>query len=243
MPTKNKIPKSTIIIPAYQEAENLIKLIPAIFSALPNSSIVVVNDQPEGKSDKTDKVISKLKRKFPKVHLINRVGKGGRGSAVIDGLKFALKSGDFEIFVEMDADFSHEPNELPNLIKQSAPKTVVLASRYLPTSKILNWPKERLLHSKLANLYIHHLLGTPLKDNTNGYRVYQKDAVKLLVSHRFMSKGYILLSESIYLLLKNKFKLVEISSVFKNRRRGKSKTDFKEIFNSLLAVVQIRVFG
>jgi len=229
--------KTTIIIPTYNEKENIQKLIPVIFSVVPQCTIIVVDDNsPDG----TAHQVLKLKSKYPQLHLIKREKKAGRGSAVIEGFKYAHKNMRPQVYIEMDADFSHNPKELPQLINFSKPKNIVLASRYVKGGKIVNWPISRRINSWLANLLIRFVLKLPLKDNTNGFRCYPKEAIQLLLNHDFISKGHILLGESAYLLYKNGFGFVEIPSNFKNRKLGKSNATLDEFFNSLLLLFQIK---
>jgi len=229
--------KTAIIIPTYNEKENIKKLIPAIFSVIPKVDIIVVDDN---SPDETANEVLKLKRKYFHLHLIKRGGKAGRGSAVIEGLKFAFEKIKAEKYIEMDADFSHDPKELARLINFSKPKTIVLASRYVKGSKIVNWSISRRINSQLANLLIRFILKLPIRDNTNGFRCYPKEAVRLLISHNFITSGYILLSESAYLLYKNNFTFKEMPSLFQNRRLGTSNTTVEEFLDSLVYLIRIK---
>lgn len=226
-----------IVIPTYNEKDNLKELIPAIFSILLHAAIIVVDDN---SPDKTASEVSKLKKKYSSLYLIERKKKSGRGSAVIEGFKYAYKHVKAQIYIEMDADFSHDPNELPQLIKLSRPKTVILGSRYVKGSKIINWPISRKVTSWLANLLIRLVLRMPIADNTNGFRCYPKEVVHLLINHRFITQGHILLSESAYLLYKNSFRFVEIPTIFRNRRVGQSNTTLSEFFNALTNLIRIK---
>lgn len=230
--------KTAIIIPTYNEKGNLKKLIPAILSILPKTTITIVDDN---SPDKTGQAVSNLQKKYKNLYLVTREKKSGRGSAVIEGLKYILeKRPDTEIFIEMDADFSHKPEELPQLIKLSKPKTIIFGSRYVKGSKIINWPIKRRIASKISNFLIRTVLNLPLNDNTNGYRCYHKDAVKLLVKHQYISQGYILLSESANLLYQNGFKFIEVPSVFYNRTVAKSNTTIFEFLDAFINLIRIR---
>lgn len=230
--------KTAIVIPTFNEKLNITRLIETIRGTVKNSEIVVVDDNsPDG----TSKAVEELKRSHPNLHLIKRRGKDGRGSAVLEGFSWAQEKLKADIFVEMDADFSHDPKELPDLITRCKQDNVVLASRYIPQSKIINWPPRRIIASKLSNFLIKLVLNLPTKDNTNGYRCYPKEAVKLLLTHKFISKGYILLSETERFLYVNGFDLIELPSVFRNRKQGKSKSTFREYFLSLYLLFKIRM--
>lgn len=169
-----------------------------------------------------------------------REKKDGRGSAVIEGLRYAHTNLNPDIFIEMDADLFHNPKEILKMISLSKPKTVVIASRYMSGGKILNVQFRRRIASYLANLLIRLTLKNPIIDNTNGFRCYRKDAIGHLLKHRFISKGYILLSESATVLKKNGFKFVEFPSLFVNRKIGKSNATFSEFKNSLVSLLDIR---
>lgn len=233
--------KIAIVIPTFQEAKNIKKLIEAVFLNEPRSEVIVVDDNsPDG----TAEIVKKLKFKHKKLWLINRSGKGGRGSAVLDGFRLAYEKLKPDVYAEMDADFSHEPKELPNLIALAKKKTVVLASRYVRGSRIVNWPLKRHIMSQLSNKLIRVVLGFQLRDNTNGYRIYKEDAIKILLQHRFVNSGYIVLSESAYLLKQKGFQLIEVPSVFVNTKSEKSNASLQEFLNAfrgLLKIVKIKI--
>jgi len=229
--------KTVIIIPTYNERDNIKELIPAIFFIIPQAVVVIVDDN---SPDATSAEVWRLKKKYSNLHLVKRKKKAGRGSAVIEGFKYAHEHINAQIYIEMDADFSHDPKELAQLIKLSKPKTIVLASRYVAGSKIINWPISRRLTSHLANFLIRFVLGIPIKDNTNGLRCYSKEAVHLLINRRFITQGHVLLSESAYLLYKNGFRYVEISTIFRNRIIGQSNATISEFINALKDLFRIK---
>lgn len=228
----------SVIIPTYNEKKNIGDLIRDIFLLYPTASIVIVDDSTDG----TSAVIEKLKIKYKKLYLIKRLKKSGRGSAVVEGFTFAFKKLNCSLFIEMDADSSHNPGEIVHLINKSVPKTVVIASRYLKESQIIDWLYSRKVTSRLANTLIRFLLQTSIVDNTNGYRCYTKDAIQVLVSHTFISSGFITLSEEAFLLKKKGFTFVEIPSVFTNRKKGKSSATIGEVVKSLIDLFRIRFF-
>lgn len=231
--------KTAIVIPAYNERENLKKLIPKIFFFVPKALVVVVDDNsPDG----TGQAVRVLHKKYPQLKLMLRKRKSGRGSAVIAGLKFVLQNySAVKIFVEMDADLSHDPQELPAIIARSKPKTIVFGSRYVKGSQIINWPWQRIIMSKLANFLIHLVLNLPPKDNTNGYRCYHRNAALILVNHKYLSRGYILLSESAKLLHDRGYEFIELPSTFHNRRLAKSNTTVFEFLDALINLLRIRL--
>ena len=165
--------RALVIIPTYNEAENIKELIPAILKqeALVPSSVkidvlVVDDNSPDGTAD----VVKELKKKFSgKVHLIEREGKLGLGTAYVEGFKFALKEG-YDFVFEMDADLSHDPKEIPNLLKGALDSyDIVIGSRYSHGVSVMNWPMRRVLLSYFANLYARKLTGVPVKDLTKPF--------------------------------------------------------------------------
>jgi len=230
--------KLAIVIPSYNERQNIEALINQVFKVFPEASVVVVDDNsPDG----TPALIRQLAKKYRNLHLILRKNKQGRGSAVIRGLAFAQEKLKAEIFVEMDADCSHDPEELPDLLKQADARTVVIGSRYVKGARIINWPQARLISSRLANCLIRLVLGLSVRDNTNGFRVYSPAAVAILLKHHFVSKGYISLSEISYLLSQRGFRLIEVPTVFTNRVTGKSNATIREFFDSIINLFRIRL--
>jgi dolichol-phosphate mannosyltransferase len=226
-----------IIVPVYNESENLKLLIPRIFTNVKNARVVVVDDS---STDNTASVIKTLKRKYKSITHLVRPAKMGRGTAVLHGFSYALKKIDSSIFVEMDADLSHDPDELPKLLKLSNENTIVIASRYLKGSKIIDISFFSKIRSRSANMLNSLLFGLPIHDNTNGYRIYPRKAVKLLTKYSYKSSGFVSISESTYYLSKKGFKLIERPSKFVNRKIGGSKADFHEIFISIRDLLKIK---
>lgn len=230
--------KFAIIIPTYYERENLEKLLPILVQKYPASPIFVVDDNSK---DGTELYLTQLSKSIPHVVLIKRPRKRGRGSAVKKGLKQALKIKGVNYFLEMDADFSHSPDDILKLLDRAGEKTIVVGSRYLKKSKIINWPVKRLLLSRLANFYTKAILAVPLCDYTNGFRLYPREAVKIIAKTTSLVKGYAQLAETAFILNKYGFSFVEVPTTFVNRKKGVSKTDWKEYLRSLVAILRIRL--
>ncbi len=224
----------SIIIPTYNEEQNIIKLIDKIFNIPLKINIVVVDDSPRSYPN-----IKKIKN----VKYIYRGKKLGRGSAVLIGIKEALKISKNKIIIEMDADFSHSPGEIVPNIKYFYKKKLnfLIASRYLKKSKILNWPLSRLILSKFSNLMARILLNIPIKDYTNGFRFYDRKAAGHILKKcsRSKSSGFILLSEIAMELYINRFKIDERPTIFVNRTRGESKASLSEIVNSFFGLLRL----
>ena len=229
------MPKTLIIIPTYNESENIIKLIDALLENPAKPDILIVDDS----SDTTSALIEARRKGESRLFLITRTQKGGRGSAVIEGFKFALKR-DYQRIAEMDADFSHDPKEFESLLAASGDNIVVIGSRYLKDSKILNWPLTRTIFSKCANVYANFILRIGIHDYTNGYRIYGRRAVEQIDTSKIKAAGYVVLSEIAYPLHLKGVKFIEVPTVFVNRRRGVSNFSMKEIKEAFMSVIRIR---
>ena len=223
-----------VIVPTRNERETIASLIEQIESILPGVTICVVDD------DSPDKTAALVHKKFPTVMVVKRINERGRGSAVMAGMHALLTKKQLQFFIEMDADGSHTPEELPQLLAAANEKTVALASRYVPGSVIVNWPLRRRISSRLANAYISFMLHLGLQDNTNGYRVYSRTAAETLCNHAFTTSGYIVLSESALVLKRAGFTLRELPSRFVNRTRGTSNATSREFISAFKGVWQIR---
>ena len=224
-----------IVIPAYNEKDNILKLVTEISKRINECEIVIVDDSKEDK-------ISELVRDFKNIKYVFRGKKLGRGSAVLEGLDYLINNSQAEIFIEMDADYSHDPLELKkNLVLHKENNyDLLISSRYLKKSKIINWPISRRIFSFLANKLARFLLGVPISDYTNGYRFYSKNAVKHITQNcGKIGDGFIILSEILVELYFNGFKVGETESKFVNRVRGESSVNFTEILNSFIGLLKI----
>ncbi len=230
--------KSLIVIPTKNEKANIAFMIKSVLKYMPQSTVIVVDDN--SRDHTADEV-----RKFSKdrrVKLIVRKSKKGRGGAVLDGFKWGYINGSFDYFFEMDADFSHDPKDLPRLLeKLKSGFDVVIGSRYLPESKIINWGWKREFFSKYANLYTRRILKVPIHDFTNGYRAYKRDIVGSFLFRKMITSGYIVLSEFIYIAYLSGKKIGKIPIVFVNRVRGESNLTLKEIISAMYGVIKLRI--
>ena len=231
----------SIIIPTRNERNNLIKLLPVLVKLYPRNSIWIVDDD---SADKSAELVKSFSQKHPEVHLLSRKNKLGRGSAVLDGLREAYKDKEISYFLEMDADFSHDPKEIEKLLseipKSSKSRSIIIGSRHIKGGKFVNCSPFRILLSQLANLYARLILKIPINDYTNGFRLYPRSAVELLKNAKIHEKGYITLSETAYLLHKLGFNFIEVPTIFVNRKVGKSNATIAEFLNSIPAVFRIR---
>ncbi|MGQ9586671.1 MAG: polyprenol monophosphomannose synthase [Anaerolineae bacterium] len=226
-----------VIIPTYNERENLPEVVRQLL-ALPLALRVWIVD--DNSPDGTGEVAEALAARFPQVRVVHRPGKGGRGSACLAGFQEALACPEVTHVVEMDADLSHDPAELPAIVEKARACDVVIASRYLPGSRIVNWGWQRHLFSRLANLYARALLGIPIRDYTNGYRCYRRQALEALNLGAIQTTGYIVLSEVAYHLHRKGFRFGEVPTCFVNRERGRSNTNLAEIGDAFGGIWRIR---
>ena len=222
----------SIIIPTYKEKENIFKLTKKILSLYPKVTIFIVDD--------TENLNLKKRFKSKRIKYFLRKNKKGRGSAVLYGLKKSLQNRTSKIFIEMDADFSHDPNELKVKFFFKRNLDLLISSRYLTKSKIINWSFQRLLFSKLSNLLAGALLNVCVTDNTNGYRIYSRRSVKLITKKcGKIGDGFIVLSEILLMIKLNNFKINELPTIFVNRKRGQSSVNFKLIIQSLVGLIKL----
>ena len=230
--------KIALIIPTLNELENIEKLVSEIKSNIKDVSIFIVDDS-------NDNILGELiNTKKIQAHYFHRKNSSGRGSAIMFGLKKCLEIDGFDIFIEMDADFSHDPKELPRNINYFLENNLdlLIASRYLKKSKIVNWSLSRRIFSKLANFLAKNLLNIKLSDFTNGFRIYSKrSAEKITKVCGNIGDGFIILSEIIVVLNNNNFKIGEIETYFLNRERGKSSVNFKLIVASFLGLLKLKL--
>jgi dolichol-phosphate mannosyltransferase len=211
--------KILIIIPTYNEIENIEILIKEIYAIDSAIDILVVDDNsPDG----TGKQVKKLKDHYKNLFLIERERKLGLGTAYVAGFKFALKNG-YSIIFEMDADFSHDPKEIPNFLDALKDSDLVIGSRYIKGVNVVNWPLSRLLLSYFANKYTRIVTGLPLFDSTGGYKCFRRQVLEALNLEEIRSGGYSFQIEMNFKAWKKGFQLKEIPIIFIDRAVGKSK--------------------
>jgi dolichol-phosphate mannosyltransferase len=221
-----------IIVPTYNEALNLPHLVPRIRAAVPDARILVVDD---GSPDGTSAVAKDLG-----VEVLDRATKSGRGGAVLAGLLKAREDDNVDWFLEMDADLSHQPEEIERLIGASQGADMVVGSRYLPTAGIEGWSWRRKIWSRMSNRMIRTVLGVPMSDFTNGFRLYSRRAVDHLAGTPLRETGYISLSEWAYSLHRGGLEILEVPTTFINRRLGTSNMSAGEAVNALRGLIRMR---
>ena len=211
--------KALIIIPTYDEIDNLGNIVPRVLEQGANIEVLVVDDSsPDGTGELADRLVSD----DPRVHVLHRENKEGLGRAYLAGFKWALEH-DYAYIFEMDADFSHDPKFIPEFLRAIEDADLVIGSRYKDGVNVINWPMSRLLLSKGANLYSHFATGLPLTDSTGGFKCFRRRVLETLNLDAVHSNGYAFQIELSFRAWKRDFKLVEIPIVFVDRVEGTSK--------------------
>lgn len=235
---ETQVKKIFIVLPTYNEKENISELINELFTLnLPRLYILVVDDNsPDG----TGEIVENLKLKYTNLQIIHRSEKKGLGTAYVEGFKKALSQGADLIF-EMDADFSHKPEYILDFLESAREYDLVLGSRYVKGGKIENWKILRRLISRFGNIYAQVILGLPIKDLTGGFKCYHKRVLKDMDFDNLSSIGYNFQIETTYKSYKKGFKIKEIPIVFTERKLGESKFNFKIILESFFKVILLKI--
>lgn len=227
----------TVVIPTYNESENIPRLIPQILD-LPRFRVLVVDDNsPDG----TGALVRGMAEREPRVGLLARPGKLGLGSAYRDGFRRALAEGAAFIF-EMDADFSHDPRYLPDLLRAAeAGADLALGSRYVRGGGTADWGLGRRIISRGGNIYAGLILGLPLADSTGGFRCYRRQVLESLDLAAVRSNGYAFQIEMAYRVRRAGFRIAEVPIIFPDRRVGKSKMSRRIVLEALVNVWKLRL--
>jgi dolichol-phosphate mannosyltransferase len=227
-----------MVLPTYNEDHNLPLLIPRILAIRDDVDILVVDD---GSPDGTGQVAEELGRTLgPRVKVLHRAMKSGRGGAVMAGFRQALADDRYAWFGEMDADQSHQPEELPAFLEAIRDADLVVGARDIPGGRIEGWGQLRRVWSRTSNRTIRRVLGVPLTDFTNGYRVYSRRAVEHLADAQLRETGFISLSEWAFVLHKAGMRMSQVPTLFINRRLGRSNMSASEAIGALRALLRMR---
>lgn len=230
--------KITVITPTYNEAENLPKLVSALFSLSLDINLLIVDDNsPDGTGDVADK----LAKEHPnKIEVMHRPGKMGLRSAYLNGFQKIIENSSTQAVVQMDADFSHDPTLLVEMTKLLENYDVVLGSRYIAGGAVdKDWPVWRKYLSAFGNFYAKNILSLPFHDVTTGYRMWRSDTLRQIPFEHIYSSGYVFLVEMIYLAHCLEFKIGELPIYFADRRFGKSKMSFKIQMEAAIRIWQV----
>lgn len=232
--------KALVVIPTYNEIENIERLIRNIFSLQRNFEILVVDDN---SPDLTSKKVEALQIEFPEeLHLLSRPEKTGLGTAYIAGFKWALER-KYEYIFEMDADFSHNPNDLIRLYKacQKMDYDVAIGSRYVNGVNVVNWPMGRVLMSWLASKYVRFITRMPIYDTTAGFICYKRKVLETINLDKIQFVGYAFQIEMKFKTYLSKFKITEVPVIFTDRTKGESKMSSGIISEAIFGVVSMKI--
>lgn len=229
-----------IIIPTYNEKGNIEPMIKQLFAlSLDNLSVLIVDDNsPDG----TATIAQQMQLEFPRLHVSIRDKKNGLGPAYIHGFSYALERGADSI-VQMDADFSHDPEDIPRLLHALIDSDLVIGSRYSHGISIINWPLRRLLMSIFGNVYANIITGMPYKDVTGGFKAWRADTLRSMDIDSVHADGYGFQIAMNYRAWKLKKRIVEVPIIFTERREGQSKMSNAIVKEALLLVWKLRFFG
>jgi len=232
--------KKIVLIPTYNEIENVEEIIRAVFSLENNFDVLIVDDNsPDG----TFKKVQELQKDFPlRLYLEIRKKKLGLGKAYVHGFRWAL-SRNYDYILQMDADFSHNPNDLPKLYESCAQQNVDMAigSRYITGVNVVNWPLSRVLLSYFASIYVRLITGLKIHDTTAGFVCYRREVLEKIKVNRIKFVGYTFQIEMKYRAFAKGFRLVEIPIIFRDRIRGKSKMSVGIVREAVFGVVLLRL--
>jgi dolichol-phosphate mannosyltransferase len=217
-----------VIIPTYNEKKNLPVLVPGIMAHAGVRLLIVDDQSPDG----TGEVAEGLAGEYPgRIEVLHRTGRRGFGRSYIDGMKHALEE-EVEVICQMDADLSHDPRQLPDLIAATADADVVIGSRYIPGGSVVNWPLRRKILSRVANTYIRGVTRLSPRDCTSGYRCWRRTALAAVPLERFFSDGYSFLVEMLFVASRSGYRIAEVPITFVERREGESKVSRAVIVES-----------
>lgn len=229
--------KTLIIIPTYNELNNIQKLIPILNNLYHEADILVVDDNsPDGTGD----YVEKLSQENDSIKIIRRPGKLGLGTAYVAGFKYMLENG-YELAVQMDADFSHDPKVIKEFLKHMDQYDLVIGSRYIQGVNVVNWPMSRLLLSYFANVYTKVVTGMPICDATGGYKCFSRKVLEAIDLEGIHSNGYSFQIEMNFKTWKKGFRIKEIPIVFVDRVEGDSKMSKKIVHEAVFMVWKLRI--
>ena len=227
-----------VILPTYNERDNLSAVIESIEQFAPSADVLIVDDNsPDG----TGAVANELSRKQPdRIFVLHRERKEGLGPAYVAGFKFALAR-EYDVVVQMDADLSHDPKYLPVFFDEITNTDVVIGSRYVNGISVINWDLKRLMLSQAATAYVRTITGLPLTDATTGFKCWRRNALQAIDFENISSNGYVFLAEMSYQAFRKNLRIKEVPIVFVERRLGRSKFDWRIIAEGFWRVIRMRL--
>ena len=229
--------RALVVIPTYNEAENVPNIVPRVLEQDASVEVLIVDDNsPDG----TANLVREMQKNNNRIHLIERPGKLGLGTAYVAGFKYALEQG-YDYVLEMDADFSHDPKALGLLLRMMPDYDLVIGSRYISGVNVVNWPMRRLILSYSANLYTRFVTRMPVKDATGGFKCYRRKVLESIDIDSLKSNGYAFQIETNFLTWKKGFRICEIPIIFIDRRVGVSKMSKNIIYEAAWMVWKLKL--
>tara|TARA_Y100000031_G_scaffold43494_2_gene49933 strand:+ start:204 stop:917 length:714 start_codon:yes stop_codon:yes gene_type:complete len=230
--------KTLIISPTYNEKKNIKALVAQVLDLNPDYHLLIIDDNsPDG----TASAVKELQTEYTNLHLEERPGKAGLGTAYIYGFKWALER-DYEAVVQMDADLSHDPSDVPRLVKQLEAHDLVIGSRYIHGVSVVNWPIRRLILSYGANLYSSIVTGMPLKDSTGGFKAWRREVLETVQLDQVRSQGYSFQIEMNFRTWRRGFTIIEEPIIFTDRTIGESKMSKTIMYEAIWMVWRLRIW-
>lgn len=232
-------PDTVVIVPTYNEADNLDELITRLLALPVSIGVIIVDDNsPDGTGEKADLW---SQREPERIHVVHRPGKLGLGTAYISGFRFALDKINAQRVMTMDADFSHNPRYIPAMIELSEQKDVVIGSRYVKGGGSLHCTWKRIWLSKIANFFARGLLGLKARDTTAGFRLYHRYVLESIPLEQIFSSGYSFLVEMLFMCQRRNWQIGEVPIIFEDRRKGKTKISRNEVIKAQYTVFRLLV--
>ena len=232
--------KTLLIIPTYNERENIEPLLTSVFGLnIAGLSMLIIDDN---SPDQTAEVVKEYMKENDNLFLLERTGKLGLGTAYIEGFKFALKN-NYDYIFEMDADLSHNPNDIPRFLEMIPDADLVIGSRYLKGVNVINWPLMRLALSVFASQYTRIITGMPISDCTSGFKCFRREVLEAIPFDDVRSNGYSFQIEMHFKTWKRGFKIRELPIIFTDRAIGKSKMSRKIMFEAAYMVWKIKLMS
>jgi dolichol-phosphate mannosyltransferase len=229
--------RALVVIPTYNEATNVRGLIPEVLKVNAGLEVLVVDDKsPDGTAD----VVKEMMASESRVHMIQRNGKSGLGTAYVVGFRYAIEHR-FDYIFEMDADFSHDAHEIPNFLARMEDYDLVVGSRYRNGVRVVNWPVRRLLLSYFANVYTRVITGLPVKDATGGFKCFRRKVLESIDLDSIKSNGYAFQIEMTYKAWRRGFSVHEIPIIFVDRQVGTSKMSKSIVWEAVFMVWKLRL--
>jgi len=229
--------KAVVIIPTYNEISNIVKMLITLNTLHPTLNVLIIDD---GSPDGTAQVVKSFQTKKQNLHILERKGKLGLGTAYIKGFKWALENG-YDAFITMDCDFSHEPEAIPTFTERIGEYDLVVGSRYIGGIRIMNWPMQRLLLSYFASIYARTITGIPFSDSTGGFNCYSRKALTSINLDKIFSIGYAFQIELKYKIWSLGLPSFENPITFFERTVGNSKMSRKIILEAVVNVFRLRI--